>query len=405
LLLILFALTLPLWRFLPAVLAGLLFVEWLCSGDWKNKKSRLAAFSALLFPCLLYLLYVAGMLYTSDTGTGGRDLETKLSLFILPLVMVSSEMVSAETLKKVLHAFVAGCGIAMLLCTGHSIYDYYDEIAQVRAGLVHDTYISTEFFFASRLSWFVHPSYCAMYVTFAMAWVFVCATARETDLFFVLLLALNLAFTVFILFLASKLGMVTAMLCWLVFIIAFIRKRKWYLYGTVFFVLLMGGVFLLATRSQIIASRFAYAWQAINAPVDITSSESSTVRLLIWKAGREVIGEHVLAGVGTGDLHAALDEKYTKYGMTGALEHHLNAHSQYLQTFITIGLPGILVLLWMLVRPLARAWRWGAWMFFFFILLFMINILVESMLELEAGVLFFSFFYSLLGSRMFGQQR
>jgi O-antigen ligase len=105
-------------------------------------------------------------------------------------------------------------------------------------------------------------------------------------------------------------------------------------------------------------------------------------------------------GVGTGDLHAALDDKYRKYGMTGALNSHLNAHSQYFQTFIVLGLPGILTLVLMLLVPAAGAVKTRTWPLFFFILLFAINILVESMLELEAGVLFFSFFYSLLALRL-----
>jgi O-antigen ligase len=396
LLLLLIAFSLPLERLLPALFIGLLLIHWIVSGNWHSRLTWFQTNRSLVLPGVLYLLCLAGMLYTEDKGTGWKDLETKLSLLVLPLVLLTREPVERSRMNSILDAFVWGCLISMILCFSHSVYLYYDEIAQVKAGTLHDTYTNTEFFFASRLSWFVHPSYGAMYVTMAMTWIFYSMRPAHISKKNILLLSLNFIFTIFIFFLASKLGMITALLSWLVFLVCFVVKRKWYLQGVIFFFLLSGGIYLLVTRSAIIASRFEYAWKALNAPTDITSSESSAVRLLIWKAGREVISENAVLGVGTGDIHSALDAKYVKYGMSGALEHHLNAHSQYLQTFIVLGLPGILTFVCMLLVPLAKGVRARAWPLVFFILLFAINTIVESMLELEAGVLFFAFFYSLL---------
>ncbi|TRZ71631.1 MAG: hypothetical protein D4R97_06565 [Bacteroidetes bacterium] len=84
------AFMLPVWgKLVPSIIA-LLILNWLVSGVYlktipvlfidKNRRNT------LIFAGL-YILYIIGLLYTSDFAYAWFDLEVKLSLLIFPLVL------------------------------------------------------------------------------------------------------------------------------------------------------------------------------------------------------------------------------------------------------------------------------------------------------------------------------
>ena len=101
-------------------------------------------------------------------------------------------------------------------------------------------------------------------------------------------------------------------------------------------------------------------------------------------------------GVGTGDVKDVLLQKYQEKGITNAYLLRLNAHNQYLQTTIALGILGLLVVLGCLFLPLYEALRQKNILVFLFILIVAFNLLVESMFERQAGIVFYSFFNALL---------
>lgn len=133
-----------------------------------------------------------------------------------------------------------------------------------------------------------------------------------------------------------------------------------------------------------------------NNVIDNTTTESSKVRLLIWQTSAEIIKDNFLFGVGTGDVKDVLMSKYKEKGLTGAYKENLNAHNQFLQTFIALGLPGILLLLASFVFPFILAIKTRNYIYLAFLIIVFINFLTESMLETIAGVMFYAFFNSLL---------
>jgi len=124
--------------------------------------------------------------------------------------------------------------------------------------------------------------------------------------------------------------------------------------------------------------------------------ESTGSRILVWQSGWQIIQEHPFFGVGTGDVKDALLEEYSHKGIKYAYSRRLNAHNQYLQTYLSVGLIGFLVLVAMLVWPGILAFRRKNYIYFFFILLVSMNILVESMFECQAGIVFYAFFNAVL---------
>lgn len=401
LLTILLAFSLSFHHRIAPILIILMFVNWAFTNDWKNYLQQLKASKSLLMPVLLFLLYCAGILFTANEAVGWFDLQVKLSLFVLPVIFISKP-IPARSLKKIMNSFSTGCFLATIFCIAHSSYLYYEELGQVEAGVLRYAYTSLDFFFASNLSCFFHPSYFAMYLCMAIAYVLMIVTSASNVFPLrrrLLLTLLAVYFSIFIFFLASRMGMIVVALTWLYFGVWMIASRKLYLAGAAFFAVIISTSFILYSTSEIIASRFDYAVQSFfSKNIDKTSSESSAARILVWSAALEIVREHPF-GVGTGEEEKVLTEKYAQKGMTYVYERKLNAHSQFLQTTIALGIAGGVFLVILLGWPLIVSLRSADFLLSFFVVNCILNFFVESMLEVQAGVVFFSFFYSLLVKR------
>lgn len=388
------AFAMPLHSRIVPVLIILLALCWIIEGRFHEKLALAGKHSVALLPALLYLLYLVGMLYSSNQSFGWRDLETKLSMLLFPLLLVSTATYPPARLRNIIKWFIAGCLLGAVICLACAIYSFFLERYQVEQGIVHDTYINTDFFFGSRLSVFLHPSYFAMYLCFAMVLL-----ARELLLnklangkWKALILFIILFFSAMIFLLASKLGMILLVLIWLCAAGWIIVKRKKVIAGFVAIVLFAAGFAMLYKFSAIVASRIDYTIAALTVQeVDKTSTESSTVRRLIWQQAWDIIEDHPL-GAGTGDSKDVLMKKYSEEGLTGAYAKNLNAHNQYLQTAVAIGWPGLIVLVASLAGVMIRALKYRDTASWALVLMLVISFLTESMLETQAGVVFYSFF-------------
>jgi O-antigen ligase len=135
----------------------------------------------------------------------------------------------------------------------------------------------------------------------------------------------------------------------------------------------------------------------------MVNNKQTNHRVYLWRYGAEVIQENFWLGTGTGAADDALNEKlenceapFWNGQRTYTLsEKNYNYHNAFIQHFAAHGIVGFLLFSLMFIgpfiyfrgrlEPLAAA----------FLVLSLISFLTESMLERQAGVLFFSFFYSL----------
>jgi O-antigen ligase len=111
----------------------------------------------------------------------------------------------------------------------------------------------------------------------------------------------------------------------------------------------------------------------------------------------EVSKQHILTGVGTGDSEQVLVETYQENGFQKGVDERYNAHSQYLQVLVDAGIFSLLLMLAVFYFSLRRAIHHTNTLYLCFLLLFLINILTESMLKTQSGVVFYAFFNTLLG--------
>jgi O-antigen ligase len=377
------AFCLPLARFTPVFIV-LMLLNWLVEGGLKNKfKTIYKSKTALLF-IAFFLIHLIGLLYTQNIDSGLFDLQVKLSLLIFPVILVSRPLDSIRV-NSVFIAFISGGIICSLIMLSRAIYTYYA--------------FGENNFFYQAFSFLIHPSYLSMYFNLCIAWVLLSLLKRDQSHSFPLWLSVLVVvfFTFIIILLSSKMGLLTMILIYFGIIVGFIISRKKYLSGLVALTVMCALVFSLVRFVPEVRDRVNNAIAAMSSSTtDQTEAESTAVRLLIWKAANQVISENFLFGAGTGDSKDALVKEYEKRGMTGALEHKLNAHNEFYQVFVSVGLIGFLIFIFSLIFPLSNALKEGNAVYILFLLIMILNFVPESMFETQAGVMFYAFFNSLL---------
>jgi len=313
---------------------------------------------------------------------GLKDIEVKMSLFIFPLLLATSSF-KKQDVYKIMYSFVAGCflcGIAML---SRALYSYV-------------SFGENNFYYQS-FAFLLHPSYLSMYINLGVAFILLQLTQLQTNGYKFICFLIISFFAVLIVLLSSKMGLISMLLILFGFMLRYIVKFKKYVLGISGLFAAIVLCFCLIKFVPAFVSRFDSLIHSFKEKeIDKASIESTDVRRLVWGAAKKVVSKNIVFGVGTGDSKDALMEEYKAEGLVGAYDHKLNAHNEYFQVFVALGLVGFVLLLLNLFVPLMHSFKYSNTLYFIFILIIILNFAVESMFETQAGVMFYAFFNSLL---------
>jgi O-antigen ligase len=378
------AFCLPFAKLTPIFIA-LMLVNWIIERDFRNKFNTIFKNKLALIFILFYGMHLLGMTYTQNINSGSFDLQVKLSLLIFPLVLASRPL-NKENVPTVFFALISGAFISSLILLGRATYHYL--------------YLNDNCFFYSAFSFMLHPSYLSLYLCVALAWMlFEISKNSFTNKWFSngIAIVLILFFSFINVLLSSKMGLINTILILIGFLIFYIFRHKKYTLGFSGIALIAILMYSVFNYVPAVRDRINNAITSLTTPsVNQTDSESTAVRLLIWKAANQVISENPLLGTGTGDAKDKLMQEYQKRGMTGAIEHKLNTHNEYFQVLVSLGWIGFIVFLLSLFAPLAVAFKTSNSIYALFLLIMILNFIPESMFETQAGVMFYAFFNSLL---------
>src|SRR4051812_14219402 len=86
----------------------ILLGNWLVEGRFAKKWSLLKHNRPFWLLSALFLMHVAGLLWTNDLASGWNDVRTKIPLMFLPLILFSTAPLQVRELQLVIAAFVAG---------------------------------------------------------------------------------------------------------------------------------------------------------------------------------------------------------------------------------------------------------------------------------------------------------
>ncbi|MDR1112320.1 MAG: O-antigen ligase family protein, partial [Bacteroidales bacterium] len=202
----------------------------------------------------------------------------------------------------------------------------------------------------------------------------------------------------FLFLLQSKAGVLIGLLIFLLLFVLWLNwHKKRYLLTASLVVILLSSMVILFSHIHL-PYRFQKAWMAISQPHDELnhSHDGTLMRIAVWQTSWQLGKANLPFGTGTGDVKKILLNSYASQDMDFILEKQLNSHNQYLQTFVVLGIPGLLALVLWLVLPFYMAVKKRALLYALFLLIVSLNMLVESMLETRAGVDFIAIMHPLL---------
>lgn len=375
------------------VVTILLIISTRFSFDARNKL-------LLLIP-LLWLCYFISVFYSKNLSYGLSDVFQKISLLLIPIIFIPSKL-DRKDVSLIKNAFITGLLVSSVFFILRAFYRslIFTPVGvffrPVPVGVPWDNY-----FFYDLLVQPHHPTYYSMYLSLGIA--IIAKRIKQTSVLKIRVLnyAILSFFTVVIFLSSSKAGIITSFFV-LVTAMYWILKRKGRLIASLILLLFLGlGLSFMLKNERI---RFAISSILEKSNLAVLNHDShlvneGLVRLEIWKSIPEVFsGGEWLTGVGSGDVKDELLRTYKINGIEYAFNEKLNAHNQYLQTLVGIGIIGLSVLLFILGYAFFLAYRNRDLLLFLFIMIVSVNFMFEAVLERVFGVIFFTFFLLFLTS-------
>ena len=357
--------------------------EW----NWQQTRSRIVVLFAAV-----YLLTLTGLFYSANTGEGWFRVQQKLPILLFPIVFGTTNFVNEDLVKKLSLNFVAATTMAGVVSFSYALFRY----TQTR-----DTSLlqSDGLIIFPDLYKYVLGLFCLLSIVIILFYLPTFQRKR-----------LSISTAIFlsaILFLLST-RMIVGL--WMVTLLFFTFR---YIKGLLFRLLAAGSLLIILVIAILTIPALNRQWTemitsspktTINLDQDASLNQSwggKAIRMAIWKCSKDVIREHWLTGVGTGDIQDTLQAAYEKRKFYFASRYNrYNTHNQYLQTWIGHGIGGVLILglafviPFFVYRPPA-----GQIVYFFFLGIMIFISFTESLLEINKGIVWYSFFNSIFAFR------
>ncbi len=380
------------WPLLNSIFAILVFLFWIFfmkkRWDWKNRDVQLVC----LF-IALYLLVLIGTSYSSNMKEAIFKIQQKSALLIFPIVFGCTASVQKSwSQKKILLWFsgftILGCGV----CWGNGLLYFFktgntDLLHGYGMVVLKDT------------SPFILALFCFLTVAILLYYL---STGEIKSRLRSLAIASVLLASFFLLLLGNR----NILFCWIIVLIVFfyqLVKRK----STLVFFLV--GLSAVLGLTVVFNPSLRQQW---NDAIDFSTQNNiqldtdqslgrawggKTIRISIRTCSWDVIKEKWITGVGTGDVQDALQAAYENRKFYFASRYNrYNAHNQYIQETLATGFAGLLIFIMGIAVPLYRfIGKKPCQLYCLFLLCFLIICLTESILELNKGIVFYSFFNSL----------
>ena len=387
--LLLFSFFMPIYPRLATPFIVIALINWVFSGQFKKKLKRLINPLPIIFSSV-YFIHLFGLFYTTNIQEGLLDIETKLTLFLFPLLLFSipfKDYLSEK--RKLLQAFVGGCIIAiscLLICgtytyftTGEAIFGY------------------------SRLTRFLssHPGYQAMYTAFSFFTIIHYQFFSEKDPIFNKAVSYFLSTVLLLMVFVFASRTVVLAFIFLSMVTTFIISIRKFNIIKSLGLTGISGIILVGIMSIVPASQVRMKATSLQSE----NNKSANIRIDVWKSALEAIKINPILGSGTGDVQDHLMAVYKKNKIKEAIASNLNAHNQFLQTAIALGMIGLILLLLNFIIPTILGLKSGDYLLMIFLSLFVIFSLTESSLEKQQGVLFYAFLNSLLAIGLMPHQK
>jgi O-antigen ligase len=336
---------------------------------------------SLLSLITFYFLCAISFFWSNDKEAWLFDTQVKLTLLLIPvfyLIGVSNKKLLQTFLK---YLFFASITLSILQL---SVFFY-------RFFIEGKIFYAT---IASYFSLFMHPSYTSMYLDFSLISAYFLTKEKMIPKNVFLIGAVLIVTNIFLAM--SKIAFFITTI--IIFYIIFVNTTKTIRYiSTILIILItLAGAKLSPKFMEMLNSSTNYKG-ILNNPVQ---KGSTAERILTWNASWQIFKyssfKEKIIGTGTGDVKPKLIKFYQQHNYLYPLKKKLNSHNQYLATLNSTGLIGLSLLLLSFILAFFNGLKTKNPLLLWFIIITFFNFAVENMLNRQAGVLFFAFWFSVL---------
>ena len=330
---------------------------------------------------VLYFLHVISLFYSKNTDVALFDLQVKLSLVIFPIIFLFIKDTILFNRKKIAEIFVFSSIIISILLISNLLINYFNDYSLL---------------YYTEYSIYLHPSYFALYLDFSIVLAVYLISKTKNKLLITFYLSAISLFLLNIYFSDSKSGYLATILV-LMYIVFYYGLRKSRVITLSSILIILIASFFVLKNNPRFQTTFNILSKYENVIENPSYKNSSTsMRILAWDASAKLIKENLIFGVGAGDIKQELNKKYEELNYDYLAKYNLNSHNQFIETWLGQGILGFVLLLLVFIIPFISAIKRKNIILQAFLLLMFINFLFESMLNTQAGTIFFGFFYSFL---------
>ena len=343
----------------------------------------------------LFLMQLAGLIYTTDQDVGWKEVTKKAGLIAIPFFFCAIHSMPSASMKVLMISFSSALAAVSIYCLLQAAFLYYQD---------HNPNV---FFYHQLVLPFKHH---AIYFSF---FLFYCILYWLEDGIRIVhpgrrgwLILLLLFFLIMIILLSSKLVIVISFLYLIYFVWkhSLFNRSKWIAPAFLFFFLVL--LFIIAMTNNPLRQRFAdltrgnselYRQEKFSPGIYFNGLQ---FRLLTWRFTFEILEKKKawLWGVSPGDAQHELNRRYKETNMylgDGKKDKgfwNYNCHNVYLQTTLESGLVGFLFLLLSIIFFLVEVFKRRSLLALIFFTAILIFGFVESVLSTQFGILLFVFF-------------
>lgn len=384
---VLLALTLPLSVSVNSLIILLLFINWIVFTAFK-KESFSAHPTVFLFLVLFTVYFLRVVVLDDFILESLKKLEKYLSLFVIPVsIAFLPGFLTKSKLSKILFAFIFSTFVICILSFRNGIDILL--VGNNNARLIEFSKVSL-----------IHRPYLGMYCAFAAfcaAYLFNSSKNKIAKFLYVVSILFFILYTYLIF---AKMTIVSLIIIgiFILLLILYHGKKKKLLATTS--VLLVIGIATLINNNERIQDYTLKILQFKDLSFknyDKAIASSINARYRIWNCSVDLLKKdnNWIMGAGPGAYQDKLNECYNERKWTWHVANRFNPHNQFLQSWLDVGLLGLLLFIGILTTSFYHAVIRRKYLWLSFIILFALSCLPESMLAAQKGIVFFAFFNSL----------
>jgi len=357
---------------------------WMLKKDpfYLNKNKR------YIFLFLLFFgIQLVGITYSNNTFIAVKTVSKNLPFLFFPILFINlSNNINKKQIQIAIYGLLTG--IILILFTAH--YSILSKIINENLSIktLFNHFIREKFIENSIVT--IHTPYFGLLTIFALiaSYKLNFIANKKANQIFKLFLILYLIFSIYEI--SAFMSQLLLVVFFIVRIFDYIKRRKMKNLFLIFILLTMTLGLIYGLRGS---SKNIKGAETIFNRFEMIIHNGDNTRMENWKSVISVIQKNIAFGVGSdgglNQLQNYRDKKSEPY-----INAH-NAHNQYLEILLRYGLVGFVIFLVLIFKLFEQAYISKNYHFIWFMILFLIASISESLLQRQIGIVFFTFYSGL----------